>query len=58
MLALMFDHPARIFRRQRADLVQRIQFIVAKTDCRGSKVVVELIHAPGADNDAGDRWLI
>src|SRR5258706_15708861 len=58
ILSLPLKHPAWIFRRQAACLVELPQFIGAQRNLRGRDVVGELLGSLGADDDARDLRLV
>ena len=50
-------HPARIFRRRRADLIEFLHVAGIEFQGDGGKVLIELLDALRADDDAGDERL-
>src|SRR5271154_4637553 len=51
--ALEWQHPAGIFWRQSTDFVELLDLLRGEIDVHGGDVVLELLDAFGADDDAG-----
>ena len=48
--ALVGDHPAGVFGRQRADFIESFDLVVRELEVDGGEIVLKLADSPRADN--------